>query len=231
MKNVLFIGGSGQLGSKVLSIFSQFHVVNVDFNAHEQAKRNILFKKENSVAENNKFALENVKNFGIKYDAILVTAGGWVGGSIKDEDYLQKVKLMNEVNLYPSLLAAHIATKYLNPNGLIVFTGAASVYKEPQPDMIGYALAKAGVHYLATNLAEKTAKKELIDGKVITILPETIDTPTNRIAMPKADFSKWADPNQIGQLLLSWVSGLNVPANGSFVQLKVKNECIQLEFV
>jgi dihydropteridine reductase len=97
--------------------------------------------------------------------------------------------------------------------------------------MIGYALAKAGVHYLATNLAEKTAKKELIDGKVITILPETIDTPTNRIAMPKADFSKWADPNQIGQLLLSWVSGLNVPANGSFVQLKVKNECIQLEFV
>jgi aspartate-semialdehyde dehydrogenase len=83
MKNVLFIGGSGQLGSKVLSIFSQFHVVNVDFNAHEQAKRNILFKKENSVAENNKFALENVKNFGIKYDAILVTAGGWVGGSYR----------------------------------------------------------------------------------------------------------------------------------------------------
>jgi NAD(P)-dependent dehydrogenase (short-subunit alcohol dehydrogenase family) len=42
--------------------------------------------------------------------------------------------------------------------------------------MIGYALAKAGVHYLTTNLAEKAEKKELLDGRVITILPETIDT-------------------------------------------------------
>jgi dihydropteridine reductase len=180
MKNVLFIGGSGQLGSKVLSLFSPYHVVNVDFRPHEQAKRNILLEKDSSVAENNRLTLEKVKGLGIRYDAILVTAGGWAGGNIKDDDYLQKVKLMNEVNLYPSLLAAHLATKYLNPNGLVVFTGAAAVYKEPQPDMIGYALAKAGVHYLATSLAEKAEKKELIDGRVITILPETIDTPTNR---------------------------------------------------
>lgn len=127
-----------------------------------------------------------------------MTAGGWAGGNIKDNDYLEKVRIMNEVNLYPSILAAHIATKYLNPKGLVVFTGAASVYKEPQPEMIGYALAKAGVHYLATNLAERAEKKELIDGRVITILPETIDTPTNRAAMPNSDFSKWSKPDLIG---------------------------------
>ena len=40
---------------------------------------------------------------------------------------------MNEVNLTPSLLAAHLATKFLSPGGLVLFTGAASVYKEPQP--------------------------------------------------------------------------------------------------
>lgn len=95
MKHVLFIGGSGQLGSRVLSIFSPYHVVNVDFKPHEQAKRNILLQKEKTVSENNKFTLENVKSFGYKYDAILVTAGGWTGGSIKDDDYLQKVKLMS----------------------------------------------------------------------------------------------------------------------------------------
>ena len=38
---------------------------------------------------------------------------------------------MNEVNLTPSLLAAHLATKFLT----------------------GYALAKTGVHYIATALA------------------------------------------------------------------------------
>ena len=135
---------------------------------------------------------------------------------------------MNEVNLYPSLLAAHLATKHLSPGGLVAFTGAASVYKEPQPDMLGYSLAKSGVHYIATVLAEKAQE---FNGKVVTILPETIDTATNRSAMPTSDFKTWAKPEQIGELLLGWVEGLNVPANGSFVLLKVKNGCIQPEFV
>lgn len=60
--------------------------------------------------------------------------------------------------------------------------------------MIGYALAKAGVHYLAMNLAEKAQNKDYLDGRVITILPETIDTESNRQAMPNSDFSKWSKP-------------------------------------
>ena len=80
---------------------------------------------------------------------------------------------MHEMNLYPSILAAHIATKFLKPQGLVTFTGAAAVYKEPQPDMLAYSLAKAGVHYLASSLAEKAQKFE---GRVVTILPEVIDT-------------------------------------------------------
>lgn len=64
-----------------------------------------------------------------KYHAIVVTAGGWVSGSIKDDDYMIKCQNMLDVNLMPSLLAAHLATKYLDDNGLVVFTGAASVFK------------------------------------------------------------------------------------------------------
>ena len=44
--------------------------------------------------------------------------------------------------------------------------------------------------------------------------------------MANADFSTWAKPEQIGELLLGWVEGLNVPANGSFVELKVKKGCL-----
>lgn len=36
---------------------------------------------------------------------------------------------MLNVNLIPSLLGAHLATKYLNENGLVLFTGAAAVFK------------------------------------------------------------------------------------------------------
>ena len=66
---------------------------------------------------------------------------------------------------------------------------------------------------------------------MVTILPETIDTQSNREGMPKADFTKWAKPEQIGGLLRSWVDGHNVPNNGSFAVLKVKNGAIVPEFV
>jgi len=67
--------------------------------------------------------------------------------------------------------------------------------------MIGYALAKTGVHTVALNTALTKTLPE--DVAVITLLPyihliifrETIDTPTNREAMPKEDFSKWANPD------------------------------------
>lgn len=61
---------------------------------------------------------------------------------------------MFNVNLTPSLLAAHLATKHLAEYGLVVFTGAAAVFKEPQPDMIAYSMAKTGVHSVALNLTE-----------------------------------------------------------------------------
>ncbi len=72
--------------------------------------------------------MKNDKDIG-KFDSIVVTAGGWVSGSIKDDDYMSKTNNMLDVNLMPGLLAAHLATKYLNDKGLVVFTGAASVFK------------------------------------------------------------------------------------------------------
>ena len=194
MKNILCIGGSGQLGSKVVSVFSKHKVFNVDFAPHPSAAYNISLK-EQSPQLNNRLVLDSVRSLGVRFNAILVTAGGWAGGNIKDDDYHEKVRKMNEVNLYPSLLAAHLSTKYLASGGLVTFTGAAAVYKEPQPEMLAYALSKSGVHYLATALAEKAKD---FDGRVVTILPSIIDTETNRKFMANADFSTWAKPEHIG---------------------------------
>jgi NAD(P)-dependent dehydrogenase (short-subunit alcohol dehydrogenase family) len=38
------------------------------------------------------------------------------------------------------------------------------------------------------------------------ILPGTIDTPANRKAMPKADFSKWVHPTSIASMIV-WLAG------------------------
>lgn len=94
MKNILCIGGSGGLGSKIVSIFSKHKVVNIDFKPHSSASHNITLKDQ-STQLNNQLAIQSIQALGIKFSAILVTAGGWAGGNIKDDDYFEKVKQMN----------------------------------------------------------------------------------------------------------------------------------------
>lgn len=47
-----------------------------------------------------------------------------------------------------ALLSAHLATKYLQEAGLLVFTGSAAVYDKPYP-FIGYGIAKTATHMIA----------------------------------------------------------------------------------
>jgi len=68
----------------------------------------------------------------------------------------------------------------------LVFTGSAAVFEKPQPSMIGYALAKIATHSIAMNMVTSLPKS-----RVVTILPNTLDTPGNWAAMPDSDFSKW----------------------------------------
>ena len=192
-KKILNIGGTGQLGKAIAKCFQPYNITNIDFQECSLAKHNILLKSGAKAEENNLHAISELKKANVKFDSILVTAGGWAGGSIKDDDYLLKTQKMLDMNLSSNLLAAHLATKYLANNGLIIFTGAAAVFREPQPEMIGYALAKTGVHSLALNLCQYFLNNEH-KGKVITILPEIIDTPSNRTEMPDADFKRWAKP-------------------------------------
>jgi len=95
MKNILCIGGSGHLGKHVINLFAPYNVINVDFKQHELAKQNIIINKELTLAQNNQNTIDTLKKMNIQFNAILVTAGGWAGGNIKDNDYFEKVKLMN----------------------------------------------------------------------------------------------------------------------------------------
>ena len=109
---------------------------------------------------------------------------------------------MMEINLQPSLLAAHFATNFLTDSGLLMLTGAAAVFNDTTPSLLAYGLSKSAVHFLALNLVKN--EKLSSASTVVTILPEMIDTPNNRKAMPDADFSKWTDPLKIAALVKMW---------------------------
>ena len=64
-----------------------------------------------------------------------------------------------------------------------------------------------------------------------TILPQVIDTPGNREAMPDADKSEWAPPDKIAAMVKQWAEGENRPANGSFAKVEYKNATVYPTFL
>lgn len=114
MKKILFIGGSGQLGKKMTEIFKNaYSIYNIDYSENKNAAFNFVLDKNLNAIQNNQKVIDQFKTLNNTYKAIIVTAGGWTGGSIKDQDYYEKTLQMMNACFYPSLLGAHLATKYL----------------------------------------------------------------------------------------------------------------------
>ena len=167
--------------------------------------------------------------FSNKYDSIICVAGGFECSNIKDTTIFESYERMDKVNFQSALLAAHIATKTLNEKGILMFTGAASVFEGPVNYAYAYYLAKSTTHALALQMAE--CKEIPGSSTVITLLPQMIDTPVNRESMPDADFSSWAPTDKIALMIRQWADNENRPTNGSFAKIQYKNGVVYPDFM
>ena len=153
-----------------------------------------------------------------RIEGVFCTAGAFEMADITSVDLLDSYKRMFEKNALSTLLAAHLGANYLADKGVLLLTGALAPFNEPQPAMLTYALSKNFVHALTLNLAKDEAYKQK-NLSVYTILPSTIDTETNRKAMPDADTSQWLEPDKISEYLHMMMDGENRPESGSFIEL------------
>jgi dihydropteridine reductase len=226
IKRSIIIGGNGALGNAVVEVFKDtWEVTSVDFKPNALAHSSLVLPVGNTDLQHS-YCVQNLSG---KYDALICVAGGWTGGSISSSEIFDQTRKMIEINLYPSLLASHLATSYLSDYGLVILTGSAVVFKDVTPGNLAYGLAKTAVHCLALNLATRESIPS--NSSVNTILPEVIDTPSNRLAMPNADFSTWCEPKAIAGLIKMWADGNNRPQNGSFAVLKKIDGNVIPEFV
>ncbi|MFB0516072.1 MAG: SDR family NAD(P)-dependent oxidoreductase [Candidatus Neomarinimicrobiota bacterium] len=74
-----------------------------------------------------------------------------------------------------------------------------------------YAISKAAVHNLTLTLAEEGSDQVTAN----LIIPSIIDTPANRKAMPKADFSLWTRPEVIADKIAEILDTTDNPPNGA----------------
>ena len=144
-----------------------------------------------------------VARFG-KLDVLAHTVGGFAGGqSIAETDDATFQRMLDQnLNSVFHMLRAALPALRQTGSGRIIAIGSRQAL-EPGANVGAYSASKAAMVSLI-----RTAALENKDADVTAnvILPGTMDTPANRTAMPKADFSKWIQPARVASLI-TWLAG------------------------
>ncbi|KAI3383840.1 hypothetical protein SNEBB_001696 [Seison nebaliae] len=245
MKNILIYGGRGSLGRTIIEhfvkVFSEIKVVSVDI-AESVCKspnvQSIVIKEENRTNLQKQFSCvnSNIEEFvekNGKFQAIINVAGGWAGGNAKSETFVQSGQCSIEQSIWSSIIAAHLATKYLleDKRTFLLLPAAAIDLKNGTPTMIGYGCSKAAVIHMTKSLAHNSSG--LPDKcRVYALAPIILDTIPNRNAMPNGDTSSWTPLSFVSEMLEKWVKEeKEMPlVNGSVLKLKTENNITQILF-
>jgi len=149
-------------------------------------------------------------------DALVNIAGAFRWGKVADSgpDVWEQ---MHRTNLLTAVNATRAALPLMSANARVICIGAAGSLKAGA-GMGPYAASKAGVAKLVEALAEEVKDRSIT---VNAILPSIIDTAANRADMPKSDFSRWVQPEQIADLIVfllsdraSAITGALIPITG-----------------
>ena len=131
-------------------------------------------------------------------DVLVNVAGGFRWQSCADGD-LEGWDEMYAANLRTAVIACKVVLEYMveRKTGHIVNVGAAAAQRATA-GMGAYAASKSGVLRLTESLAEELKDEGIA---VNAVMPSIIDTPANRAAMPKADFTRWVSPESVAEVI------------------------------
>ena len=161
---------------------------------------------------------EVVDRFG-RIDVLVHVMGGFAGGQPVQGTDDATWRRMMDLNLNSAFYTFRAVVPHMRraSQGRIVAIGGRAAL-EPGANIAAYSASKAAMVALGRSLAAEN------NNHVITVnmlLPGTMDTPANRAADPRADFSKWVAPAKVAQLALwlaseeaSEVTGAAIPVYG-----------------
>jgi NAD(P)-dependent dehydrogenase (short-subunit alcohol dehydrogenase family) len=231
---IIVTGGTGALGSEVSELFvrSSPRAVVVTYrsesdriitekrlmkqineNNSENKSTKIEFAQVDMLKENE--VLNLINKIVDKYGQIHVLAnlvGGYFGGKTIDEISEGEWDKMIDMNLKSAFLISKHVLKPMKMHrfGKIVHVSSASGEKAAGRDS-AYASSKAGLIRLVESVKEEVKDFEI---NINCILPTIIDTASNRLTMPSADFHKWLKPRDLAKLIVFLCSEDSKSING-----------------
>nr|HEX4314900.1 SDR family NAD(P)-dependent oxidoreductase [Kofleriaceae bacterium] len=147
--------------------------------------------------------------------ASLHAAGGFAMAALADTTLaaFEQQWRANAVTCFLCCREAARAIRRGGGGGRIVNVAARPVV-QPAPQMTAYTASKASVAAITQTLAAELAGDRIL---VNAVLPSLIDTPTNRKAMPTADFATWPKPAEIAEAMCFFASPANALTTGELM--------------
>lgn len=237
-QTILVTGGTGALGSKVSELFLNYapKSIVITYKSEnekintEKALRNqihvhhksvngtvIEFIQANLLDENEVQDLVEkiIKKFG-QIHVLANIVGGYFGGkSVVDIELREWERMMN-MNLKSAFIISKHVLKSMKTNqfGKIVHVSSASGIKAAGKDS-AYAASKAGLIRLVDSIKEEVKEFKI---NINCILPTIIDTESNRLAMPSANYSNWVKPQDLAKLIVFLSSEDSSVINGEAIK-------------
>ncbi|HKP97910.1 MAG TPA: SDR family NAD(P)-dependent oxidoreductase [Fibrobacteria bacterium] len=143
-------------------------------------------------------------------------AGGFAMGSA-EETSLQAFNAQWQINTVTAFLCCREAVRRMKsggPGGGRIVNVAAKAALDLPAGKLAYVTAKGALIAMTRALAAEARPAGIL---VNAVVPDTIDTPANRQAMPKGDFSLWTKPASIAGTLAWLVSPENESVSGALV--------------
>ena len=149
-------------------------------------------------------------------EVLINVAGGFQWRQLSG-DALEVWETMFAMNLKTAVIACSAALPYLGVRGpgRIINIGAGAAARAAA-GMGAYTASKAGVERLTESLAEELKDRQIT---VNCVLPGTLDTPRNRADMPQADFSRWAAPEAVADVVAFLASDAARAVTGAAIRV------------
>lgn len=143
--------------------------------------------------------------------ASLHIAGGFVWGPLADAP-LEAFDKMVALNLRTCWLCCREAAKRMDEGRIV--NVAAKPTLVPSANVATYAATKSAVVGLTLALDEELHERGVF---VNAIAPSIMDTPTNRSAMPNADFDAWPKVEEVAATIAFLASPANKTTRGAII--------------